>query len=136
MPLRLIALDQGPDIPIDMAMLVVGRHPLCDVRLESLTVSSRHCCMSPIGSELRVEDMGSTNGTRINGYRVDGGRLRPGDELSIADIRYKLIDDQGLETTLYDPVERGDAVGAGHKAALPVVLRAGLQAGARAAGYP
>jgi hypothetical protein len=123
MPLRLRALDEGPDICIDGAMIVVGRHPLCDFRLESFMVSSRHCCMSPIGDELRVEDMASTNGIRINGYRVDGGRLRPGDELSIAAIRYKLIDDQGLETTLDDPVERGGPIGDGQRAPTPVPFR-------------
>jgi hypothetical protein len=112
MPFRLRALDRGPDICIELAMIVVGRHPACDVRLESLMVSSRHCCMSPIGSELRVEDMGSTNGICINGYRVDGGRLRPGDELTIADIRYRLIDDYGQETTIDDAFELDQ--GGGH----------------------
>jgi pSer/pThr/pTyr-binding forkhead associated (FHA) protein len=99
MPLRLRTLDQGSDIPIDMAMIVVGRHPLCDVRLGSPMVSSRHCCMSPISGELRVEDMGSTNGIRINGCRVDGGWLRPGDELSITELRYRLTVNHGEDST-------------------------------------
>jgi pSer/pThr/pTyr-binding forkhead associated (FHA) protein len=37
-----------------------------------------------------VRDLGSTNGIRVNGMRVKTGRLRPGDELSIAHIRYRL----------------------------------------------
>jgi pSer/pThr/pTyr-binding forkhead associated (FHA) protein len=119
-------LDEGLDIPVDMAMIVVGRHPLCDVRLESLMISSRHCCMSPISGELRVEDMGSTNGIRINGYRVIGGRLRPGDELSIADFRYRLMDDQGEETTIHDPDRvdpaGGDPTGARLPAVAPICL--------------
>jgi pSer/pThr/pTyr-binding forkhead associated (FHA) protein len=86
-------------------------------------ISSRHCCMTPISGELRVEDMGSTNGIRINGYRVFGGRLRPGDELSIADIRYRLIDDQGAETTFDDPVELDHGCREGHKTSLHLLLR-------------
>jgi hypothetical protein len=38
---------------------------------------------------LVVKDLGSTNGTRINGMKVEVGRLKDGDELSIAHIRYR-----------------------------------------------
>jgi pSer/pThr/pTyr-binding forkhead associated (FHA) protein len=46
--------------------------------------------MTQAGGEVVVRDLGSTNGTRINGERVEVGRLRPGDELSIAHYRYRL----------------------------------------------
>jgi pSer/pThr/pTyr-binding forkhead associated (FHA) protein len=42
------------------------------------------------GGEVVVRDLGSTNGIRIDGQRVKCGRLRPGDEISIAHIRYRL----------------------------------------------
>ena len=87
MPARLVALDEGPDIALDRTIVVVGRHPACDTRLDSLRVSRHHCCMTPEGGEVVVRDLGSTNGIRINGQRVEIGRLRPGDELSIAHIR-------------------------------------------------
>jgi hypothetical protein len=45
--------------------------------------------------EVLVRDLGSTNGTRINGRRVAAGRLRPGDELAIADLRYCVADPPG-----------------------------------------
>ena len=112
MPPRLVALDEGPDIPLDRAMLVVGRHPQCDTRLDSIRVSRRHCCMSPDGDGIVVRDLGSTNGIRINGRRVEMGRLRPGDELSIAHIRYRLEDGVGHEQTLAEPASSG-AVGSG-----------------------
>lgn len=100
MAIRLVALDEGPDIPVDRAMVVVGRHPQCDARLDSIRVSRRHCCMTPHGEEVIVRDLGSTNGIRINGQRVEMGRLRSGDELSIAHIRYRLDDGSGVEPTL------------------------------------
>ena len=100
---RLIALDEGPDIPLDRAMVVVGRHPQCDARLDSIRVSRRHCCMAEDHGEILVRDLGSTNGIRINGQRVESGRLRPGDELCIAHYRYRLEDGHGHQLTLADP---------------------------------
>lgn len=100
MALRLVALDEGNDIPLDRAMVVVGRHPLCDVRLDSLRISRHHCCMTPESEEILVRDLGSTNGIRINGERVERGRLRPGDELSIAHIRYRFENGVAQEPTL------------------------------------
>ncbi|MDX2036344.1 MAG: FHA domain-containing protein [Isosphaeraceae bacterium] len=97
---RLVALDEGPDIPLDGSMVVVGRHPQCDARLDSLRVSRHHCCMTNDNGEVVVRDLGSTNGIRINGQRVEIGRLRPGDELSIAHIRYRLESGQGHDATL------------------------------------
>ena len=56
--------------------------------------------MTAKNGDLEVRDLGSTNGIRINGHRVEVGRLRLGDELSIAHIRYRLDDGVGLENTL------------------------------------
>lgn len=53
--------------------------------------------------EVVVRDLGSTNGIRINGERVERGRLRTGDELSIAHIRYRLENGVAQEMTLADP---------------------------------
>jgi hypothetical protein len=103
MPFRLVALDEGADIPIGRDMLVVGRHPQCDARLDSIRVSRRHCCLTDDSGEVVVRDLGSTNGIRINGQRVEKGRLRVGDELSIAHIRFRLDDGQGQEMSLAEP---------------------------------
>jgi len=87
---KLVALDDGPDILMDDRFVVVGRHPACNVRLDSLRVSRHHCCLNREGGAVVVRDLGSTNGIRINGMRVEVGRLQPGDELSIAHYRYRL----------------------------------------------
>ncbi len=61
----------------------VGRHPENDIFLDDITVS-RHHCRFIVGEEgLEVEDSGSTNGTYVNGSRVDRSRLDPGDEVFI-----------------------------------------------------
>jgi FHA domain len=107
MPVRLVALDEGPDITLDRTMVVVGRHPHCDTRLDSLRVSRHHCCMTQENGEVTVRDLGSTNGIRINGQRVEIGRLRAGDELSIAHIRYRLENGQAHEQTIAEPAGMG-----------------------------
>jgi predicted component of type VI protein secretion system len=86
----LVALDAGPDIVLDRAMIVVGRHPACDTRLNFPRVSRHHCCLILEAGELWVKDLDSTNGIRINGTLVDVGRLKDGDELSIANLRYRM----------------------------------------------
>jgi predicted component of type VI protein secretion system len=103
MTARLVALDDGQDIVLDRAMVVVGRHPACDARLDSLRVSRHHCCMMQENGEVVVRDLGSTNGIRINGQRVEMGRLKAGDELSIAHIRYRLENGMAHDQTLADP---------------------------------
>jgi pSer/pThr/pTyr-binding forkhead associated (FHA) protein len=111
MPARLTAVDEGPDIVLDRDTVVVGRHPSCDVRLESLRVSRRHCCVTQENGEVTVRDLGSMNGTRINGQKVEVGLLRRGDELTIAHYRYRLEDDDddfGMPAAL--PPELGDPI--------------------------
>lgn len=61
--------------------------------------------MTADNGEVVVRDLGSTNGIRINGQRVEMGRLRPGDELSIAHIRFRLDTGQEHERTLVDPAD-------------------------------
>ena len=92
----LIAVSFGPDIPLDRRSTLIGRHPECDVLLDSLRVSRRHCIITAESDAVVVRDLGSTNGTWVNGRRVARSRLRPGDEVSIAHRRYYLGDAEAL----------------------------------------
>jgi pSer/pThr/pTyr-binding forkhead associated (FHA) protein len=91
MPARLVALNGTSDILLSALLTVVGRHQGCDSRLNSSRVSRRHCCLALCDGELLVRDLGSINGTRINGRKVDDGVLRPGDVLGVAHLRFRLI---------------------------------------------
>ena len=90
MPCRLVASAGWPPICLDRVLLVVGRHPDCDARLNSPRVSRWHCCLTEVDGEVWVRDLGSTNGTWIDGQRVSSGRLRIGDVLAIAHLRYRV----------------------------------------------
>jgi pSer/pThr/pTyr-binding forkhead associated (FHA) protein len=103
MQARLVAIDEGPDIPLNRTMVVVGRHPQCDTRLDSQRISRRHCCMAVEHGSVVVRDLGSTNGIRINGMRVGSGRLRPGDVLAIAHRRYRFDDGSDGTATAIRP---------------------------------
>ena len=90
MPAQLVALTDGPNILLDKPILLLGRHPECDIQLNSRKVSRRHCCIAQVSNYLVVRDLGSTNGIRINGVRVLEGRLKPSDELTVGNFRYQV----------------------------------------------
>jgi hypothetical protein len=74
-------------LPSGASTVTLGRAPDQDLRLDHPTVSRRHALLrrAPTGWEL--VDLCSTNGTRINGYRVVGAqRLRPGDIVSFGEL--------------------------------------------------
>jgi len=90
MPPQLVSLTEGPSILLDKPILLLGRHPECDVQIESRKISRRHCCIAQVGDYLIIRDLGSTNGVRINGVRITEGRLGEGDELTIGTLRYQV----------------------------------------------
>lgn len=94
MPAQLVALTDGPNIVLDRPILLIGRHPECDIHIDSRKISRRHCCIAQVQDYLVVRDLDSTNGVRINGVRVQEGKLRPGDELSIGNHRYRVEGEQ------------------------------------------
>jgi len=73
----------------------VGRHPESAIFLDDITVSRQHCRLILDQSGLAVEDSGSTNGTYVNGERVDKAILHSGDELIVG--KYRLVVAKGNE---------------------------------------
>jgi pSer/pThr/pTyr-binding forkhead associated (FHA) protein len=108
--LHLIPTSQGPPVVVDRSLLVVGRHPECDVRIESRRVSRLHCCVALLApGKLLIRDLGSTNGTFVNNTRVRESMLRPGDKIRIGDVEYSV---QSFE-------ERSDDTAAGSRGQRP-----------------
>jgi len=91
MPAQLKDLSGGPSILLDKPISLLGRHPECDIQIDSRKVSRRHCCIAQVDDHLVVRDLGSTNGIRINGERVVEGRLHDGDELTVGNHRYQVL---------------------------------------------
>ena len=93
MPAHLLSLTDGPSILIDRPILLFGRHQECDLQLNSKKISRRHCVLAQVNDYLVIRDLGSTNGIRINGQKVNEGKLVPGDELMIGNFRYQVCGD-------------------------------------------
>ncbi len=70
--------------------LVIGRHPSCDVVVADETVSRRHARLTFRDGGWIVQDLDSTNGTRLNGQYVGRCRLRPGDQLALGHRRLRV----------------------------------------------
>ena len=67
--------------------VVVGRMPECDITLIDPNVSRRHAEIQPRGDGFALVDLGSTNGSRVNGMRVAEHELHDGDEIGFGSIR-------------------------------------------------
>jgi pSer/pThr/pTyr-binding forkhead associated (FHA) protein len=87
---QLLPLDGGPPIEITKDLVVVGRKEDCDLRLEHKSVSKMHCVLVKTDGLLLLRDLGSTNGTRVNGTRVRRAALLPNDQLSIAHYKFRV----------------------------------------------
>ena len=69
--------------------LTVGRAAGCQVTLDDSYVSQLHARVYTRDGELYVEDLGSTNGTRVNGVRVSERALEDGDEVMFGNTRMR-----------------------------------------------
>lgn len=70
-------------------VLVVGRGSACDLDVADETVSRRHAGLARCGEAWTIEDLGSRNGTFVNGWRVrDAGPLEPGDAVRLGQAQW------------------------------------------------
>jgi pSer/pThr/pTyr-binding forkhead associated (FHA) protein len=68
------------------AIKTVGRAPRADFILDAALVSRLHCRITASDAELEVVDLKSTNGTFVNGKRVQKARLADGDRLRVGRV--------------------------------------------------
>ncbi|MDB5307826.1 MAG: hypothetical protein JWO38_2028 [Gemmataceae bacterium] len=109
---RLVPVDGGPPVDVVKDLTLFGRDEDCDVRLDHKSVSKLHCVVVKTDGLLLVRDLGSTNGTRVNGQRVRRAALLPNDQLTIANLKYQVKFGADLEADLVveaEPVKRDDA---------------------------
>lgn len=71
--------------------VVIGRAAEADISVAAEEISRRHALVKPTPDGLSVEDLGSSNGTYINGKRVQQGFLAAGDELRLDAVRFILV---------------------------------------------
>lgn len=88
---QLVPCGGGPPIALLKPRLLVGRHNYCDIPLPLGTVSGRHCELEYVDGYWFVRDLGSSNGTRVNGVICSAQRLMPNDVLSVAKHRFTIV---------------------------------------------
>lgn len=98
-PSRLLLVDEMgrrvAGLPAD-ERVTVGRGLACSVVLADMQVSEQHLSLTCRGADVDVVDLGSSNGTFVNGAKLDGvGRAFPGDSIRVGRVRLRLVDTQG-----------------------------------------
>src|SRR5262245_56919304 len=121
---QLLPLDGGPPVEITKDLVVIGRKEECDVRLEHKSVSKMHCVLVRTDGLLLLRDLGSTNGTRVNGIRVRRAALLPNDQLSVANHKFRVHLEPDAAPAA-DPLERTQRIDASDAAALLARRRGG-----------
>ncbi len=82
-PVAVLVLPDGGRVPINESPVVLGRLPECDVVVNDPNVSRRHAEFRATTDGVVVTDLGSTNGTRVNGAPVREQKLVSGDEVTV-----------------------------------------------------
>lgn len=92
MQAKLIPIAGGNDVWVTKDLMIVGRkRGMCDIIVDHGSVSKLHCAIAKTDGLLFIRDLGSTNGTKVNGQKVVRGALLPGDELAFAKVKYKVF---------------------------------------------
>jgi pSer/pThr/pTyr-binding forkhead associated (FHA) protein len=84
---------EGMSYEITAAETLIGRNPTTDITLLDEGISREHALISydPDSDSYTIEDLQSTNGTKVNGRRVRSAALADGDELEIGHTRFQIV---------------------------------------------
>ncbi|WP_437202505.1 FHA domain-containing protein [Planctomicrobium sp. SH664] len=90
----------GNTIPLPQGRFLIGREEDCNLRPNSELVSRHHCVFNVDEYSVRVRDLGSTNGTLVNGERIRGAViLNQGDVVSIGKIDFQVVIHESAQDT-------------------------------------
>jgi adenylate cyclase len=93
--LKLTAITGDPSIRVPPGRtIVVGRAAECDLSIQDPTVSRRHAEVALVDGELRIQDLGSTNGTFLNGRKVKDALAPAGARVAFGKVIFDVLRDQ------------------------------------------
>jgi len=97
MPRLVLSLDGVvlKEVPVAKDRTTIGRRSHNDLVIDNLAVSGEHAVMSKTGDDFYVEDLGSTNGTTVNGQPVKKHLMRNGDYIDIGKYRLRYLTEDG-----------------------------------------
>ncbi len=79
------------EVPLDKERIMIGRKASNDIQIENLAVSGEHACIVTILNDSFLEDMGSTNGTLVNGNPIKKHILQSNDVIEIGKYKLKYV---------------------------------------------
>ena len=79
------------EVPLDKERIMIGRKPSNEIQIENLAVSGEHACIVTILNDSFLEDMGSTNGTLVNGNSIKKHILQNNDVIEIGKYKLKYV---------------------------------------------
>lgn len=89
---QLIPVDGSKPVTLYRDITLVGRDgDVCDLKLAHKSVSKLHSILVKSDGLLFVRDLGSTNGTKVNGQKITRGALLPGDVIAFAGAKFKIF---------------------------------------------
>jgi transcriptional regulator with GAF, ATPase, and Fis domain len=107
--------DRGRSFPLDgsaPSRVLIGQSPACDLRLADREVSRRHAALEFAGRHLRLTDLGSTNGTFVDGVRIVEVYLRAGEILRMGSTAFRVdIAGAGQGARLSQATSFGSVIG-------------------------
>ena len=93
MDVNLILLKKNSSqkaFPLSSGVTVIGRRHDCDLRIPLMSVSRRHCQLNRDEGILKIRDLGSRNGTYLNGKRIDEAVIQAGDYIEVGPLKFVL----------------------------------------------
>lgn len=91
------------EVQLTKERTMLGRRPYNDIVIDNLAVSGEHAVMHMTEHEVEVEDLGSTNGTYVNGKAIKRQVLRNGDTIEVGKYKIRVLqeeEDGGYEKTM------------------------------------
>ena len=105
MPKMIVSIDGVviKEVQLTKERTMLGRRPYNDIVIDNLAVSGEHAVMHMTEHEVEVEDLGSTNGTYVNGKAIKRQVLRNGDTIEVGKYKIRFLqeeEDGGYEKTM------------------------------------
>lgn len=99
MPKMIVSIDGVviKEVQLLKERTTVGRRPYNDVVIDNLAISGEHAVLHMVGDDVEIEDLGSTNGTHVNGKAAKRQLLRNGDTVEVGKYKIRFLSDAEAE---------------------------------------
>ena len=105
MPKLILTLDGAVirEYSIDKDSISIGRKHGNDIQLNDLTISGRHSLITTVGENVFIDDLGSTNGSLLNGARVAKSKLQHSDVIQVGNYQFTFFsnEEEDYEPTMF-----------------------------------